>query len=227
MKTATFQVPVSLDQTLPSPGDATYQTEQLALILNNTIKELDDEGFEFATAESSDFSSYGTDLKTFIDNMHEREEDILLTGATTVVANLPDVLPIIGAILSGGTAAIPSILLNAVVSQLFRSRDTSVESFGGEIINGDIDLSALTTAVQGLNSSHAELVGRVEELVRAFVIPENGAEAENFIDMMKLALLTEDGDYSRLEGILTEFTVNLIGDLFESHWKVGPDIPES
>lgn len=226
MKTAQFQVPASLDQTLPTPGDATYQTEQLALILNNTIKELDDEGFEFSSAESSDFSTYGNSLKTFIDNMHEREEDILTTGATTVVANLPDVLPIIGAILSGGTAAIPSILLNAVISQLFRSRDTAIEVKGGEILPSDVDLTDLVDAVEGIQNTHDVIEEHVSEILRSFKIPANGDTAY-FIDEFRKFALDADFEESKLSELLTTFTINLISQFGTQGmtWGPNPDEP--
>jgi len=222
MLEADIQVPETLNQTLPTPGDPTYQTEQLALILSNTLKALDTAGFTFKAAEATDFTTYGNSVKGFIDDMKAREDDILIDGFSTVVATLPDVVPIIEAILSGGYSAIPSILLNGVMSQLFRSRDSAITAKEGEILNSDVDVSSLVTALEGIQATHTLIEGHVQSLLRSFHIPANGGAAVYFIDEFRKASLTPDGDYALLTTVLTEFTINLIGDLFQSHWSVGP-----
>jgi len=227
MLQAEIQVPETLNQTLPDPGDPTYQTEQLALILSNTLKELDTEGFTFKAAVPGDFTSYGNDVKGFIDAMSQREDEILLNGFSTVIATLPDVVPIIEAILSGGYSAIPSILLNGVMSQLFRSRDSSIEAKEGEVLNADIDLSEVVAALEGIQNTHDVIEGHVESLLRSFHIPANGGDAVYFLDEFRKFALDDDFLESKLSEILTEFTVNLISQWGTQglHWGPVPEVP--
>lgn len=72
MRTAELPTIGTLDTTLPSAGDPTYQTESLCLTIHKIIKELSDEGFEFQQAQTTDFSTYGTNTQDAVDDYIER-----------------------------------------------------------------------------------------------------------------------------------------------------------
>jgi len=138
MLTAVIYDQGTIDTTLPDPGDPTYQTEALSLALRKTLQNLFDEGFEFERAESTDFTSFGGDAQDAVDDYMDRYEEILQTGASEVVAALPDVLPIIGALLSGGATPVLTILAQGVLDTLLRHKDTGVTEAGEEISNANM-----------------------------------------------------------------------------------------
>lgn len=206
MKEAEIQVASSIDTTVPDPGDPTYQMECLALEIRQTLKALKDNNFTFTQAESSDFSTYGGNLKDFIDDMSAREDEILLTGFSSIAATLPDVLPIIEAILSGGTAAIPSILLNAVVSQLFRSRNSAITAREGEIVS-DLDAESISDSIDAMATDIEGIKEELQDFKRGLVRPANG-ETAYFLDQFeKFALDSED---SKLTDFFDHITINII-----------------
>lgn len=128
----------TINTTIPAPGDPTYQTECLSLALRKTLQNLYDAGFTFDRAVATDFTSWGGDAQDAVDDYIDRYEDILQTGATEVVAALPDVLPIIGALLSGGSAPVLAILAQGVLDTVLRHKDTGVTEAGEEISNADV-----------------------------------------------------------------------------------------
>jgi hypothetical protein len=219
MKTAQLQVPASLDQTLPTPGDPTYQMEALARTIHNTLIELNTENFEFSAAEASDFNTYGNDMKTFIDNMRDREDEILLSGFSSIIANLPDVIPLISAILSGGTAAIPSILLNALIGQLYRSRNSAITAKEGEVLS-DLDTGGVEDGLSEIYQELQNIKTELDAFKRGLVIPANG-DTEYFVDLFKAFGVTLDG-LSMLRSVLETFNINLYNDDEGANWSVGP-----
>ena len=240
-----------LSDTLPTPGDPTYQTECLSLMLRKTLEALDTNSFGFERAESSDFTSYSNGMKDFIDDMNEREDEILLNGVSSIVATLPDVLPIIGAVLSGGTAAVPSILLNGLVSQLFRSRNSAITAKGGEILAGDADMTGieegltalemtldevrkgvrwidgeeekdLVTVTDEINQLTSSIHDELIEFRKGFVDLTDTENPVYFLnEFLKFAL--NDGD-SILREVLNELTINLISQFGTQslHYGVPP-----
>lgn len=215
MKTASFPAIGTLDRTLPSPGDATYQTESLALTLHDIIKDMSDNGFEFQLAEASDFTSFGGDAQDAIDDYITRYEEILQNGFSSVVATLPDVLPIISTVLSGGGDAVLSILLQGVLDTILRHQDRRSDSADGEeLVLAAADVANLTTAIEAIT---AEL-----ELVKA----EITTQTTDVMDDMEtgLADMTAKLEEMRITitGILNTFNINLYEDDMGASWSVGP-----
>lgn len=151
MLTALIYDQGTINTTLPSPGDPTYQTEALSLALRKTLQNLFDEGFSFTRAESADFTSFGGDAQDAVDDYMDRYEEILQTGASEVVAALPDVMPIIAALLSGGSAPVLSILAQGVLDTLLRHKDTGVTEAGEEISNAD--MSGVETRLDNIEAA--------------------------------------------------------------------------
>lgn len=151
MLTAAIYDQGTINTTLPTPGDPTYQTEALSLALRKTLQNLYDEGFEFSRAESTDFTTFGGDAQDAVDDYMERYEEILQTGASEVVAALPDVMPIIAALLSGGSAPVLSILAQGVLDTILRHKDTGVTEAGEETSNAD--LSGVETRLDNIEAA--------------------------------------------------------------------------
>lgn len=171
MKTAALPAIGTLNTTLPDPGDATYQTESLALSLHQTLKNLSDSGFEFQSPESSDFTTFGNDTQGALDNYIDRYEDILQTGFSAVVANLPDVLPIIGTIIGGGGEGILSILLQGVLDTLLRHRDIRSDVADGDPLNlANSDMSGVVTELQDIEAKLEEVREEIMATLNEFNI---------------------------------------------------------
>ena len=228
MITANFPTVSTLDETLPTPGDPTYQTETLALTLHKVVKNLSDAGFSFAQSVPSDFTSFGNEVAGGLDNYITRYEQLLNTGTSAVAASIPDVLPIIGALLSGGAQPVIAILLQGVLDTILRHRDRRTDHYNGDApdftaliakleemkqtfiddeeagiadVLGDFSASSTTNATS--------LIAKLEEMKVLL------AEFNELFD--KFALI--DDTYSRLESFFSNLTINLIKDEEESSFS--------
>lgn len=156
MRTASFPTIGTLNTTLPSPGDPTYQSEALALTIHQTIKNLSDAGFEFAQVVSGDLSTYTTNTQDAIDDYIERYEDLLISGASEVVANLPDVLGIMAALVSGGAEPVIGILLQGVLDVLMRHKDTRTDQYNGD--RAEVDMSGVVTQLEAIETKIEQIL---------------------------------------------------------------------
>lgn len=159
MKTASLPDPGTIETDIPEPGEAGYQQECFALYLRQVFKNLYDEGFAFNSVESSDLSSFSGDVADGLDDYIERYEEILLDGASEITANIPDVLPIMAALVSGGSAPVLSILLQGVLDAFLRNRNASITQSEGETL----DTSELVDAIRTvLNEFTINIIGDLE-----------------------------------------------------------------
>lgn len=108
----------TINTTLPSPGDPTYQVESLALFYRQQWAALRTAGFNFARPQTSDFSTFQTGLETYLEDAYDRETEIINDGVATTVAALPDILAIGSAFVSGGASAVGAILLEIILGKL-------------------------------------------------------------------------------------------------------------
>ena len=182
MKTANFPTIGTLDTTLPLTTDPAYQSASLSLTLHQTIKNLSDNGFVFQQAETSDFTTFGGEAQSAIDNYIDRYEDILQSGFSSVVATLPDVLPIMGALLSGGAEPVLAILLQGVLDTLLRHKDTRTDHYDSD----NVDTSALVTELQALKAEIQTLHGRLQS-----------TGAINLADILDQGLIDENASLER------------------------------
>lgn len=145
---ASFPTIGTLDTTLPSTSDPAYQLASLALDVHKIIKNLSDEGFVFRQAEASDFTAWEGSVTDALDDYIERYEDILQSGFSEVVANLPDVISIMGAIVSGGGEGVISILLQGILDVILRHKDTRSDYYNGD--TAEVDTAALVAKLDDL-----------------------------------------------------------------------------
>lgn len=199
MKTANFPVIGTLDETLPDEEDPQYQSASLALTLHKIIKDLSDESFEFQQAEPSDFSAFGTDTQDGMEDYLDRFDELITTGVSEMAASLPDVLPIIAALLSGGAEPVMAILLKGVLDTILRHADVRAEKAGGD--PDSVDVEAIVAELESID-------GKLEA--------EDKDEAT-----ASVAALLED-IRSQVETTLNEFTINLHGSEISQSWSVGP-----
>jgi methionine synthase II (cobalamin-independent) len=156
MRTANFPSIGTLNTTLPDPGDPTYQTEALALTLHQIIKDLSDNGFEFSQVISTDLSTWTTNVQDAVDDYIEKYEDLLQTGASEVTANLPDVLSIMAAVVSGGSDAIIGVLLQGVLDVLMRHKDTRTDHYNGD--TAEVDMSEVIDVLEEIRDNIAAVL---------------------------------------------------------------------
>lgn len=165
IKTAEIYVLPTIDTTIPSPGDPTYQTECASLEWRQTMRNLNTAGFVFQKPDELEFSAFNTEVMDFLSAANTRFDEILQTGASSVVANLPNVLNIMAAISSGGSSEVLSILLNALVGTAFHWRDSQIEAAQGEPTS-DLDLTALITELGVLFSNQSNTVASLLQDIR-------------------------------------------------------------
>lgn len=200
MKTASLPTIGTLSTTLPAVGDPTYQQELLAYTLMQIIKELSDESFEFSQAETSDLTSVSNDVTDGVDDYMDRYEDLLQTGASSVVANIPDVAGIIGVLLSGGAEPVLAILLQGVLDVLVRHVDHRTDESDGD--------------PEALAGVEAALLALNEKL-----------ETTGAMSLADVADTLLEDIRAQIESTLNEFTINIAGDDVTQSWSVGPVDP--
>lgn len=196
-RTASFPTIGTLDRTLPATSEPLYQVANLALTIHDIIKALSDNSFQFKQAIDSDFTTFGTDTQNALDNYIDRYEDFLQTGASAVAANLPDVLPIIGALLSGGSEPVIAILLQGVLDTLLRHKDVRTNEYDGD--KAEVDLSSVVTAIQEVRDK----------------LDDNGTNITERLEEVR----------QQVDSIMTELTINLHDDYEGGYVSFGP-VPE-
>jgi len=205
MKTATFVTLGSLPTFSVSESADNYWQERVSYELSAFLRNLSVAGIEATQAESSDFGSFATDMQTALDNYETRFDEILADGVSSVVATLPDVWPIIAALLSGGAEPVIGILLKGVLDAFLRNRNSSLTAAEGEV---SPDTSAIVTELENLTAEITVLKG-------------------NF------AAFGLDGEVSRLiDGIaavrevLSTININVFRDEESQTYSSGPLPPE-
>ena len=108
----------TIDTTLPSTSDPLYQLAALSLFYRQQFAALRTAGFQYARPEVSDFTSFKSDLSTYLSNAYDRETEIIQDGIATTTANLPDVLSIGAAFVSGGATEAAACILNILLGKL-------------------------------------------------------------------------------------------------------------
>jgi len=120
----------TIDTTLPATSDPSYQSAALCLTIRQQLAALRTAGFEFQKAQIADVTTYRTSLNDWLEDAQQREDEIIQNGVTEVVANLPDVLAIGSALLSGGADAVVGVVLNMVLERLFGGAQAALGSHG-------------------------------------------------------------------------------------------------
>lgn len=233
MKTAAIASSDPINQTVPNPGDPTYQQECLALEVRNTFKNLTDNGFEFQQAEVSDITPFSNDVASGLDNYITRYEEILQTGFSAVVANIPDVAPIITALLSGGSETVLSILLQGVLDTLLRHKDRRSDHYDGD--TAEVDLTDVVTKLDDIKVGIESIETRLHDADVGLATLQKGLleDIEAVIEQHRLALISSGATNiadlldvllqeisSQIDTSLTEFTININDRDDEQTWKV-------
>ena len=141
----------AIDTTLPPTSDPLYQLAALSLFYRQQWAALRTAGFNFARPEVSDFSTFNNELSTYLDNAHDRETEIIQTGASAISANLPDILSIGAAFASGGASAAAACVVNTALGKLLGGDSGAI---------GDYEVSQASPDM-------TEVVDKLEELRQA------------------------------------------------------------
>ena len=154
MKTSLIQVIGGLSDDLPASTDPAYQNAALCLMLRKQLENLEANGFSFNAVETTDFTTFNTDMNTFLANANQRFDEWLQGQVATVAANLPDVLSIGAAYVSGGATEVGGLILQRVLGHLFHQTDSYAEHEG---VRTDIDTEELENKI-------TEVVNKLEEV---------------------------------------------------------------
>jgi hypothetical protein len=160
----------TLDTTLPDTSDPQYQSASLALDLHKLLKNMSDAGMVISQAVSTDFTTFAGDVTDGMDDYIERYEEILANGFSSIVANIPDVLPIITTLLSGGSEPVLAILLKGVLDVLLRQFDARITDNEGEIEAGTADMSGVEAQLEALEDKLEEMRVQIATILTEFNI---------------------------------------------------------
>lgn len=149
MKTANVGSLGALPSFTVSTSAGNYWQERAAYEYSLLNYNLSQAGIQVQVPETSDFSTFGAGVQDNLDNYIDRYEDILQTGFSSVVAAIPDVLPIMSAVLSGGGDAVISILLQGVLDTILRHKDTRADHYNGDSF--ETDVSEIVTALEAIS----------------------------------------------------------------------------
>ena len=209
MKQADIFVVTGASDTLPATSDPMYQTSVLSLMIRKTLENVEAQGIDIVRTEVADFEAFEFDMNDFIDKSGQRLDDLLTTGVTTVIANLPDVLEIGAAYASGGATAVGGIILNKVIGHMFHVADSNAEH------GSEIDLSAIEEQLEALN----EKLENSESTGLAQIEDDLLTAINETIAGVSLTLANEV--VSSIHTILSEYTINIVNDKIEHRFRGG------
>ena len=162
MITVTLPTIGTLTTTLPDTDDPLYQSAKASYELLRILKAMSDAELTIRQPETSDFTTFNTDTLDGIDDFGERLDEILATGVSDVVANLPDVTSIIAALLSGGSSAVIPILLKGVLDVMLRHMNSRTTAAGGDY-SGEVDTA-------GIEEKLDDIKDQIEATLNEFTI---------------------------------------------------------
>jgi len=116
--------------TLPATSDPMYQVAALALFYRQQFAALRTAGFQFASPEISDFTAYNTAADDWLDDANDRFDAWLQGQIATAIGNVPDVLQIGAAFVSGGATEVGAILLTKILNHMFHVADSRAQHEG-------------------------------------------------------------------------------------------------
>ena len=120
----------TIDTTLPATSDPMYQVASLALFYKQQFAALRTAGFQFARPETSDFTAYNTAADDWLDDANARFDAWLQGAVGEVIGNVPDVLSIGAAFVSGGATEVGAILLSKILNHMFHVEDSRAQYEG-------------------------------------------------------------------------------------------------
>ena len=202
MRTANLPTITGISATLPAAGEPTRQAEHLCQTLHYILLDMKAEGFVFQQAETTDFTTFGNGVSDGLDDYVDRFDDLLRTGTTAVAANIPDVLPIIGALLSGGAEPVLAILLQGVLDTMLRHWDTRADVADGDPTNSD--MSGVITALEAIETM-------LEEHKDTFIDAEDTTAADLLVKLE-----------TAIYGVLTQLNINLFSREDEQFHSIAP-----
>ena len=167
---ATLPTIGTLDTTLPETTDPQHLSASLALDLHKVLKNMSDAGMTINQAVSTDFTAFANGVTDGMDDYIERYEEILANGVSEVVGVLPDVLPIITALLSGGSEPVLAILLQGVLDLMARKFDTRITEKGGEIEAGTADMTGVVEQLEAIETKLEEQRVQIAGILTEFNI---------------------------------------------------------
>lgn len=213
---------VDANDEIPPVGSPLRQSETLCLKLRKTLENLETAGFEFQQTQMTDFVDVGNDVTAFLNNANTRFDQILQTGFSSVVANLPDVLSLMAAIGSGGTSEIPIIILNAMLGMMFHWRDSQIEAAQGEPSANSEEIVEKLAEISArlLDAEEGTLADGVVSVADSFV-EQLGLLDAKLLAIQQEILLAAQRTETAIHTIMNEYTINLHSDKEDLTFKGG------
>lgn len=141
---------------LPASSDPNYQNAVLCLMLRKTLEGMDTEGFDITRPEISDFTTYRASLTSWLDDAYDREAEIIRTGTSEIVANLPDILTIGAAYISGGASAAIGCVIEIMLKRLLGGDSGAVAANEGQ--TAEVDFTELIAKLEELREQMAAIL---------------------------------------------------------------------
>ena len=175
----------TIDTTLPDTSDPMYQPAALCLFLRQTFALMRTAGLNIQKAQVSDLTSYQSSLGTWLAQQQAREDEILVEGASEIAANLPDVLAIGAAYMSGGATAALGCIQSIVMKRLFGG-DTSAEASYNQTQAAGVDTSGIEALMEEFNDMFDKFA----------LIEEQYSRLEAFFNNLTINLKSEEWEQS-------------------------------
>lgn len=175
----------TINTTLPDPSDPMYQPASLCLFLKQTFASMRSAGLHVQKAQIADLTSYQSSLGTWLTNAQAREDEILTEGASEVVANLPDVLAIGAAYMSGGATAAIGCIQSIVLKRLFGGDQAALAGYQ-QAGASEIDLSEIVEKLDEFNVMFDKFA----------LIEEQYSRLEAFFNNLTINLNSEEWEQS-------------------------------
>ena len=122
----------TIDTTLPPTSDPLYQIASLALFYKQQFAALRAAGLQFKRPEVSDLSTLNTDMNSWLDDANARFDAWLQGAVGEVISNVPDVLAVGEAMLTGGASAVGAIVLEKTLNHMFHVEDSRAQYEGAQ-----------------------------------------------------------------------------------------------
>lgn len=146
MKSANFGAPGSAPGAFSvSPTAENYWEEYAAYCYCVSMWNLSAAGITMTQSEVSDFTAYNTLADTWLDDANDRFDAWLQGAVGEAIGNVPDVLQIGAAFVSGGASEVGVIILSKILNHMFHVEDSRAQYEGA---HENIDMDAIVAKLE-------------------------------------------------------------------------------
>ena len=145
----------TIDTSLPPTTDPLYQVAALSLFYRQMFAALRTAGFSFKRPQTSDLTTFNTNMNDWLDDANARFDAWLQGAVGEVISNVPDVLLVGEALVTGGASAVGSIVLEKMLNHMFHVEDSRAQYEGA---HENVDTAALEAKLEEIRLQMEEIL---------------------------------------------------------------------